>query len=135
MQFRKQKTLVQVMRYKGYDAVKKQPQVEMVGTISLRDYEFTKKDTVSLDKNEQYEIDRQIDMLRVQIRHENEVEAVKNALESLARLRDVSPALLDEFTRYGQQHLHDAMKVVEKSLKRNGFSARAKHADDSELSN
>mgnify|MGYP001445116117 CR=1 FL=1 len=127
MQFRKQKTLVQVMRYSGYDAAKKQPKVEMVGTIDLQDFLFTPKDDVVLSGPEKHEINVEANVIRLQTLKDREIESVQAALSSVAALHSADIELIKALAKSSDQKaIYNGCKAVLKALKNGGFSARGK---------
>lgn len=121
MQFRRQKTLVQVMKYVGYDKDTRQPRVSMLGTIDLRTFKFeAKPGAPALDEVEQLEIRQAIEREQLATAHERAAEAAQKALEGLRGLRDGTD--LSQLVRNDPEAVWRGLLMVEKALKAQGFA-------------
>lgn len=118
MQFRKQKTLIQVLRYDGYNKDTKQPKMLMVGTIDLATFRFDQRDA-TLSDIERMEVNQAIEreqLLAVQER------AAGAALQALEGLRLLSPQTdLSTLVKNDPESIWRGLVAVEKALKAAGF--------------
>jgi hypothetical protein len=119
MQLRKQKTLIQVMRYDGYKKDTKQPIMNMLGTIDLATLKFAKKEGVHLDEVEQLEISQAIE--REQLIQAQE-RAAHAALQACDGLRTLNPHTdLLTLVKNDPESIWRGLAAVEKALKAAGF--------------
>lgn len=127
MQFRRQKTLVQVMKYVGYDKATRQPQVVMLGTIDLKTFKFTLKDgSTTLTELEQLEISQAIEREQLAVAHEKAAGAAQAALEGL---RGINPASdLSSLVRNDPEAIWRGLLAVEAALKAQGFARPTKRS-------
>ena len=137
MQLRKQKTLIQVMRYDGYKKDTKQPVMVMVGTIDLATLAFTKKEGAHLDEVEKLEIRQAIE--REQLVQAQE-RAAHAALQACEGLRTLNPHTdLSTLVRNDPESIWRGLAAVEKALKAAGFEkpkkSRVQWIDDSKTGN
>jgi hypothetical protein len=114
MQFRKQKSLIQVMRYEGYKKDTKQPIMAMVGTIDLRNFRFEKRVDATLDDVEMLEISQAIEREQLISAQERAAEA---ALQALDGLRKLSPKTdLSGLVKNDPDGIWTGLVAVEKAL-------------------
>ncbi len=127
MQFRRQKTLVQVMKYVGYDKATRQPQVVMLGTIDLKTFKFEPKPGAPvLDELEQLEVRQAIEREQLATAHERAAEAAQKALEGLRGLREGSD--LSQLVKNDPEAIWRGLMMVEKALKAGGFARPTRRA-------
>ena len=118
MQFRKQKTLIQVMKYDGYDKATKQPKMAMVGTIDLNTFHFDQRTSKPLDPLEQLEIRQAIEREQLNAAQQRATDAAVMALEGL---RKISPQFdLSEMVKNNPDAIWTGIVAVEKALKAGG---------------
>ena len=127
MQFRRQKTLVQVMKYVGYDKDTRQPRVSMLGTIDLRTFKFeAKPGAPALDELEQLEISQAIEREQLAVAHERAAEAAQEAFQGLRGLREGSD--LSHLVKNDPEGVWRGLMMVEKALKAGGFARPTRRA-------
>ena len=118
MQFRKQKTLVQVLRYDGYKKDTKQPIMAMVGTIDLATFRFEKRDEIKLTSVEMLEINQCIE--REQLIKVTE-KAADSALKAFEGLRELNPNTdLSGLVHNNPDAIWQGLSIIEKALKAAG---------------
>lgn len=127
MQFRKQKTLIQVMKYSGYNKETRQPRVEMLGTIDLKTMRFEPKPGAApLSQIEQMEIHQAIERAQLEVAHERAAQAAQNALEGL---RDLNPSTdLSKLVKNDPEGVWRGLMAIEKALKAGGFARPTKRS-------
>lgn len=127
MQFRRQKTLVQVMKYVGYDKATRQPQVVMLGTIDLKTFKFeAKPGAPALDELEQLEISQAIEREQLAVAHERAAEAAQSAFEGLRGLREGYD--LSQLVKNDPDGVWRGLIAIEKALKAGGFARPTRRA-------
>jgi hypothetical protein len=137
MQLRKQKTLIQVMRYDGYKKDTKQPIMTMIGTIDLATLTFEKKEGADLNDIEKMEIRQAIE--REQLVQAQE-RAAHAALQACDGLRTLNPHTdLSTLVKNDPESIWRGISAVEKALKAGGFEkpkkSRVQAIDDSKTGN
>ncbi len=127
MQFRKQKTLIQVMKYSGYNKDTRQPRVEMLGTIDLKTMRFEPKPGAApLSQLEQLEIQQAIERAQLEVAHERAAQAAQKALEGL---RELNPDTdLAQLVKNDPDAIWRGLLAVEKALKAGGFARPTKRS-------
>ena len=119
MQFRKQKSLIQVLRYEGYKKDTKQPIMVMIGSIDLRTFKFEKRSDATLDDVEKLEISQAIEREQLIAVQDRSAEA---ALQAFEGLRNLSPQTdLSTLVKNDPQAIWLGVMAVEKALKAGGF--------------
>ena len=119
MQFRKQKTLVQVLKYDGYNKTSKQPKMVMIGVIDLATFKFKQRVETPLTEVERMEINQAIE--REQLMAVNE-RAAGAALQALEGLRALSPRTdLSGLVKNDPDAIWTGLLAVEKALKTGGY--------------
>jgi hypothetical protein len=127
MQFRKQKTLIQVMKYVGYDKKTRQPEVKMLGTIDLKSMRFEPKPGINpLSDVEQLEIRQAIERAQLELAHERAAEAAQKAFGGLRGLREGTD--LSQMVRNDPEAVWRGLVMVEKALKAGGFARPTRRA-------
>lgn len=127
MQFRKQKTLIQVMKYSGYNKETRQPRVEMLGTIDLKTMRFEPKPGAApLSQLEQLEIHQAIERAQLEVAHERAAEAAQKALEGL---RELNPSTdFSQLVKNDPEGVWRGLIAIEKALKAGGFARPTKRS-------
>ena len=119
MQFRKQKSLVQVMRYEGYKKATKQPIMKMVGIIDLVSFRFKPHEGFDLTTVEELEISQAIE--REQLISAQE-QAAYAAQQACAGLRTLNPSTdLSTLVKNDPDAIWRGLIAVEKALKAGNF--------------
>lgn len=121
MQFRRQKTLIQVMKYVGYDKTTRQPNVVMLGTIDLKALTFeAKAGAPALSPMEELEIRQAIERVQLELAHEKASEAAQKALEGLRGL--YAGTDLTQLVKNDPEAIWRGLLAVERALKSQGFA-------------
>lgn len=121
MQFRKQKTLIQVMKYTGYDKATRQPHVVMLGTIDLRTLKFTPRDGAeALTDVEKLEIEQAITRQQLSGAYERAAAAAFSACEGLRALNPETDLAM--LVKNDPEALWRGLGAIEKALKAGGFT-------------
>lgn len=119
MQFRKQKSLVQVMRYEGYKKDTKQPVMKMVGVIDLTSFKFKLHDGFELNEIERLEVNQAIEREQLVAVQERAAHAAMQACEGL---RTLNPATdLSTLIKNDPEAIWRGLIAIEKALKAGGF--------------
>ena len=127
MQFRKQKTLIQAMKYVGYDKATRQPHVVMLGTIDLKTMRFEPKpDAPALTDIERLEINQAIERAQLELAHERAAQAAQGALEGLRGLNPDTD--LSSLVKNDPEAIWRGLLAVEKALKAGGFARPTKRS-------
>lgn len=119
MQFREMKTVIQVIRYAGYDAEKGNARVEQIGTINKADGALTLKEGVVLSEIEQLEVENAVKLQTLKTTTATTIENAEKAASAL-RLLKAGPHL-EAIAKNDPAALWAGLLVMEKALKAAGF--------------